>query len=457
MFVLGHTYNLQVCVFTIASVIRCIQCFKFAMQESSLNETKNDNPKVPITQKPAIAAKPKYIPPVKLKRIPREDVPQQQSLPSRRPNVGDYGLPKEIVRSDKKVEYSERYTTQMEMFQPFASHVPPPEAFKNGSFVEYTVKYEEYTKCTEKCDKFSLHQHKTAEEATQTTKAPNSPSTVCCSILSNAATDCCGIINNPNKKELNGKTMTKVDSVDSNSSDSGGFKDFVQLDVAQKSQNENSGNQTQTHQRMASQGEFLPKDREVRLSHQRKSSQPEFLFHESRQSLPQPKQTYVANAQALAQFLPQEQRTYNPACFDRPDDSGRHHPVGKINVAQTSQMFLEKSEEKASNQKPRPQLIPHSQFQQSTKKIEELLSQRYDKERNARKGQSCLVDGESSLDVEQKMSVQKQIQQKLQADLQQTVKQIQEIQSIELRLPQNRKWTEVCIYAEILSVIAIQI
>lgn len=413
------------------------------MQESSLKETKNDNPRVPTTQKPTIAAKPKYIPPVKLKRIPREDVPQQQSLPTRRPNAGDYGLPKETVRSDKKVEYSERYTTQMEMFQPFATHVPPPEAFKNGAYVEYTVKYEEYTKCTEKCDKFSLHQHKTAEEATQTTKAPSSPSTVCCSILSNAATDCCGIINNPNKKELNGKTMTKVDSVDSNSSDSGGFKDFVQLDVAQKVQSENSNQQQQpqTHQRMASQGEFLPKDREVRVSHQRKSSQPELLsYQESRQSLQQPKQTYVANAQALAQFLPQEQRTYKPSSFDRPDD---RHPVGKINIAQTSQLFLEKPEDKT--QKPRPQLIPHSQFQQSTKKIEELLSQRYEKERSARKGQSCLVDGESSLDVEQKMFVQKQIQQKLQADLQQTVKQIQEIQSIELRLPQNRKWTEVCI------------
>lgn len=422
------------------------------MQESSLKESKNDNSKVPTSQKPAIAAKPKYIPPVKLKRIPREDVPQ----PTRRPNL-DYGLPKEIVRSDKKVEYSERYTTQMEMFQPFAPHVPPPEAFKNGAYVEYTVKYEEYTKCTEKCDKFSLHQHKTAEESTQTTKAPSSPSTVCCSILSNAATDCCGIINNPNKKELNGKTMTKVDSVDSNSSDSGGFKDFVQLDVAQKMQTENNGNQqSQTHQRMASQGELLPKDREVRVSHQRKSSQPEFSYQENRQSQQQPKQTYVVNAQALAQFLPQEQRTYKSS-FDRPDDSSnRQHPVGKINIAQTSQLFLEKSEDKT--QKPRPQLIPHSQFQQSTKKIEELLSQRYEKERSARKGQSCLVDGESSLDVEQKMFVQKQIQQKLQADLQQTVKQIQEIQSIELRLPQNRKWTEVCIkFLSILCIFFLQI
>lgn len=86
-------------------------------------------------------------------------------------------------------------------------------------------------------------------------------------------------------------------------------------------------------------------------------------------------------------------------------------------------------------------VIPQSQFQQSHKKIEEMLAQRLERDKMGRKG--CLVDGEANQDIELKMVVQKQIQQKLQADLQRTVKQIQEKQSIELRLPQNRRWTEV--------------
>lgn len=355
-----------------------------------MQEQAKEKPKVPV-QKPAIAAKPKYIPPVKLKRLPRDDV-------SKRPNPTDPKEPQEVTYTDNRTV--ERYSTQMEMFPHYPYQVPPPEGFKNGSYVEYTVTYEEYSKC----DKFSLHQKQ--EEAT---KAPNSPSTVCCSILSNASADCCGVI--PNKKELSGKSITKVDSVDSNSSDSGGFKDFVQLDVAQQKQSEE------------------------KEASQRRPSQSDYSYRQSAKP-------NVPNAQALAQYLPQQdERTYKPITFDRTDECGRL--VGKLNVAQTSQLFLEKTEERNQPQKNRPQIIPPTQFQQSSKRIEELLSQRYDKERAARRGQSALVDGESSQDVEEKMMVQKQIQQKLQADLQQTVKQIQEIQSIELRLPQNRKWSEV--------------
>lgn len=390
------------------------------MQEPNLRERNNDKPKVPL-QKPAIAAKPKYVPPVKLKSqpLPKRDAPQQQQT------ARDYGVaketPKEVLHSEKKVEYTETYSTNV--FQPYTLHPhlpPPPEAFKNCAYVEYTTKYEEYTKCTEKCDKFTT-KPKIVEGPIA--KAPNSPSTVCCSILSNASNDCCGIIANPNKKELNGKTITKIDSVDSNSSDSGGFKDFVQLDLTQKSSDEKR-EQTQA------------------ISQQRVTSQTEFSSQTTRQSTAPPKQNYIPNAQALAQFLPQEQNTYKPFSLDRTDASSRQ-PIGKLNVAQASQKFLEKAEERKPFQKTRPQIISQTQFQQSTKKIEELLSQRYEKEKVTRKGQSCLLDGESSQDVEQKMLVQKQIQQKLQADLQQTVKQIQEIQSIELRLPQNRKFNEV--------------
>lgn len=398
------------------------------MQDSDLRE-RNEKSKVP-PQKPAIAAKPKYVPPVKLKSqpVPKRDVPQQQN-PSRRATSrgATKETPRELLQSERNVEYTEKsYSVQSDAFQPYMAHpqVPqaftPPDAFKNGTYVEYTTTYEGYTKYTEKCDKFTTDPIKSVD--VPLSKAPNSPNTVCCSILSNASNDCCGIIANPNKKELNGKTITKIDSVDSNSSDSGGFKDFVQLDIAQKLKAE--------------------KAEQIRpLSHQRKISQTECVPQETRQSSAPPKQHYVPNAQALAQFLPQDQNAYKHFGLDRTDASNR--PMSNVNVMQASQRFFEKVEERKPVQKARPQIISQTQFQQSTKKLEELLSHRYEKERVARKGQSCLLDGESSQDVEQKMLVQKQIQQKLQADLQQTVKQIQEIQSIELRLPQNRKWNEV--------------
>ncbi|XP_017772441.1 PREDICTED: uncharacterized protein LOC108559618, partial [Nicrophorus vespilloides] len=233
-------------------------------------------------------------------------------------------------------------------------------------------------------------------------KAPNSPSTVCCSILSQTANDCCGVIQA--KKELNGgKTLTKNESLDSNSSDSGGFKDFVQLELP---------SETKTHQRKISQPEFKTT---TPHTHHRQASQPEQTFQKP-------------SAQVLASFLPP---AVPEPSFPKP---------GKLNmVAQTSQMLFERAEERP---KPKPLLISQGQFQQSTKKLEELLSQRLAADKLTRLNPTCLLDGESSTDIEQKMLVQKQIQQKLQVDLKQTVKQIQEIQSIEYRLPQNRKWNE---------------
>ncbi|CAH0547802.1 unnamed protein product [Brassicogethes aeneus] len=334
------------------------------MQEG--NRPRIQGPKPAIPNKPAIASKPRFVPPVKVQRKPSQDAnpPRYSNAVEQKPQCNQKEL-----QSSRKIDYRE-----------------PKEYVAN-------VKYDEYTS---KCDKFShFEAYKKVEEMMQ--KTPNSPSTVCCSILSNATTDCCGIIN------LN-KNMIKIDSVDSNnSSDSGGFKDFVQLDV-------NKEKEFQTHQRKISQPDFLANAKLT--GHQRKSSQPDFMSQEVRQSFAQNKQHFVANAQALAHFLPQ-----------------------------TEHKIQQHKQQKTEDAKTKP-IAAHGQFQQSTKKLEELFAQRIEKEKVLRRGQHCLVEGESSQEVEQKIMVQKQIQQKLQADLKQTVKQIQEIQSIELRLPQNRKWNE---------------
>ncbi|CAH1975571.1 unnamed protein product [Acanthoscelides obtectus] len=219
---------------------------------------------------------------------------------------------------------------------------------------------------------------------------------------------------NVNNKAFAGKSITKIDSLDSNSSDSGGFKDFVQLDLNKPPSPEPE--KPPNHRRKASQPDFF--DSKL-YSHQRKASQPEVRHTFKHQQL-------KANAQALEQFLPQkEQKLLHEEEF--------RQQMSKLSVNQKTE------------DQPRPMkkpILAQGQFQQSTKKLEELLAQRLEKEKAVKKGQSCVVDGESSGDTEQKMIVQRQIHQKLHADLQQTVKQIQEIQSIELRLPQNRKWNE---------------
>ncbi|XP_031355663.1 uncharacterized protein LOC116179980 [Photinus pyralis] len=287
--------------------------------------------------KPVIASKPKYVPPINLKAQKNDE----------------YRVPKPLQPPETATFYtktqSERPTTLCDSFQP--------------------------------------------QESSK--KAPNSPSTVCCSILSNVGNDCCRIMVNPNKKELNGKTMTKMESVDSTSSDSGGFKDFIQRDVAE----------LKTHQRKSSQPELAEQPTKT-FTHQRKSSQPE-------DPRPAHKPNFVVSAQALEQFLPQA-----VDLRPRPPDD----------------RYLPKVEK-------RQPLIPPSQFQNTTRKLEEFLTQRIEREKMGRKG-GCLHDGENSGELDQKAMIQKQIQQKLQADLKRTVKQIQEIQSTELRLPQNRKWSE---------------
>ncbi|KAL1518282.1 hypothetical protein ABEB36_001926 [Hypothenemus hampei] len=297
-----------------------------------------DRERPKIAPKPVIATKPKYIPPVKI-------------LPKSTGNVAPISGSEHPRRRLPDVDARRQAFFMQNEKEPLYPPAHPKEKF-------YKM------------------------EVSQ--KPPNSPSTVCCSILSNATTDCCGIIQTP----LNGRMM-KLDWTDSTSSDSGGFKDFQPLENAIAFQH---------HQRKISQPEFF---RSMKLSeppptHQRKAS-----FESGTRSK-------TANAQALAHFLPQTEQ-----------EILRHH----------------QNKNDASRQSARPILS-----QQTTKKLEELLAQRLEKERSNKKGHH-VTDGCTEEDLEQKMRIQRQMQQKLHADLEQTVKQIQELQSTEYRLPQNRKWT----------------
>uniref|UniRef100_A0A6P7GXD1 Uncharacterized protein LOC114347647 n=1 Tax=Diabrotica virgifera virgifera TaxID=50390 RepID=A0A6P7GXD1_DIAVI len=395
------------------------------MQE---NNRGGERPK--IAPKPTIPSKPRYVPPIKIQQkiIHNESTNLQRKEPK--------PLHKELNRTrdlynfpqPQKTEYKELSMEKSDFITDF-KHIG----------IETNIKYDAYasTYLKENGDKFSsnLEPFKKVEDISQ--KTPQSPSTVCCSILSNATTECCGIIN-INKKQLNEKAITKVDSVDSNSSDSGGFKDFKQLDLTKRLSPdvENKAPEpNQVYQRNISQPDVKEKRSDHKqYTHDRKSSMSDYKFADIRLSVAQNKQNYVANAQALVQFLPQTEQQY----FQKPIQNiekteNFHQHIAKFtsNVNKTEEIKT----------KPKP-LIKQGQFQQSTKKLEEMLSQRSEKDQLPRKSLGYLADGESSQDIEQKMFVQKQIQQKLQADLQQTVKQIQEIQSIELRLPQNRKWSE---------------
>ncbi|XP_072390886.1 uncharacterized protein [Diabrotica undecimpunctata] len=394
------------------------------MQE---NNRGGERPK--IAPKPTIPSKPRYVPPVKIQQ--RIIHNENTNLTKREPKP----LHKELNRTrdlynfpqPQKTEYKDLSTEKSDFITDF-KHIG----------IETNIKYDAYasTYFKEKCDKFSsnLESFKKVEDIPQ--KTPQSPSTVCCSILSNATTECCGIIN-INKKELNEKAITKVDSVDSNSSDSGGFKDFIQLDLTKKISPdvENKPPEpNQANQKHMSQLDIKEKRSDHKqYSHERKSSMSDYKFADIRHSAAQNKQNYVANAQALVQFLPQTEQQY----FQKPIQNIEKTENFHQHIAKFTS--INKTEEIKAKPKP---LIKQGQFQQSTKKLEELLSQRYEKDKLPRKSLGYLADGESSQDIEQKMSIQNQIQQKLQADLQQTVKQIQEIQSIELRLPQNRKWSE---------------
>ncbi|KAJ8976781.1 hypothetical protein NQ317_009700 [Molorchus minor] len=279
------------------------------MQDNNRN---GERPK--IAPKPVIATKPKYVPPVKIQqRLIRDDnvnIPRRSNASEYTPSSKEVPITRDtrnISQCERKFDYREMYTTDKDNY-----------LSENQKLVVKTnIKYDEYssTYISEKCDKFSSNNENGKKFDDIPQKAPQSPSTVCCSILSNATQDCCGIIN-VNKKDLNSKSMTKIDSVDSNSSDSGGFKDFVQLDLSKKlsPDNDKKSGPHQLHQRKISQPDYLDKNiTENRpTGHQRKSSQPDYMSPEVRQSFAQNKQNFVANAQALASFLPQtEQKSCN--------------------------------------------------------------------------------------------------------------------------------------------------
>lgn len=372
----------------------------------------NDRPK--IAPKPVIASKPKYVPPVKLQERPTQQISNvPRKISDQRP------LPqKELPRTRETSLYpqSDKKTIITNEKQNYVNDN------KQQIGTAANIKYEEYSTSfiSGKCDKYMScydSNKKIIEHLPQ--KAPHSPSTVCCSILSNATTDCCGVIN-VNKKDLSTKNITKIDSLDSNSSDSGGFKDFIQLDVIK------STSPSEKHE-VTSDLKFL---------HQRKPSLSDFVTPEVRYTTVPHIKTTIANAQALAPFLPQ---TEQKILQHKHQQALTRHEGDFCTFSNANTTSYQKTEES----KPKPLKLAHSQFQESTKKLEELLSQRLEREKNIRKNQSSVVDDEFVQDVEQKMKIQRQLQQKLQADLQQTVKQIQEIQSIELRLPQNRKWTDV--------------
>lgn len=105
--------------------------------------------------------------------------------------------------------------------------------------------------------------------------------------------------------------------------------------------------------------------------------------------------------------------------------------------------FNQFNQEKIDDKPRLKPMVNTGQIKQTTEKLEEVFAHRMEIEKKVhRRGASC-HESDSQGHFEQQMNIQKEIQQKIQADLKQTVKQIQEIQSIELRLPQNRSWDEV--------------
>ncbi|KAK9880778.1 hypothetical protein WA026_013103, partial [Henosepilachna vigintioctopunctata] len=387
---------------------------------------KVDKPKY-SGSKPVIPSKPKYVPPVNLKcqKIQSQNITSGAQRPPNPSSTTDIG------RTFLKSSSEEcQYTTYKESYS-VQGNVPTSNPAKM-----IISRCDEYSSCyKEKTNKFSSFESNKVVEDQQ--KAPNSPSTVCCSILPNAAGDCCGTIN-INKKDIKcGDIMTKVDSLDSNSSDSGGFKDFIQptissvCPISDLRRNEYST----TTERKASHSEKLNERRNH--SHQRQTSQPDLTYHENRHACVQNKPTVVPSAQALAHFLPSsEQQIMTSLSSTETGTTIFNRRFSQSSLPQSRNLDDSKS------QKARPQISSQSSFQQSSKKLEELFAQRLERDKLAKKGMLCTSENENKKDIEEKMQVQRQIQQKLHADLQQTVKHIQEIQSTELRLPQNRKWPE---------------
>lgn len=375
------------------------------------NERNPNQEKPKITRpKPTIPSKPKYIPPVNLKVTPKTDSHLRPSTNGKdaflehkiRDNIYvkniDFGdkCPPETTENAKFIQHQSFKNPSHDL------QIGGSEArlrIKNGHEIATNVKVSEIEK---KFEKFS-------------TVAPNSPSTVCCSILSNSsAADCCGIMGQ--KKEMTSKSMTKIDSLDSNSSDSGGFKDFIQIESVKRLP------------------DFEAKFERKFEGHQRKFSQPDFL-----------EKSVSERAKSLTQSFSERKSTSESDDTRKPKtEIGR---LPKQNLVQTlAPSFTDKTEDISKNFQ-KPPVINQGQFKQSKKHLEELLAQRLESEKQRQKKINLTAGGDSSKhDFEQQMAVQKQFQQKLQADLNKTVKQIQEIQSTELRLPQNRSW-DVCSFS----------
>ncbi|KAL3284617.1 hypothetical protein HHI36_018771 [Cryptolaemus montrouzieri] len=399
---------------------------------------KLDKPKF-SGSKPVIPSKPKYVPPVNLKsqKLPTQTAaPGCQRIPPST-NVLNVMRPSlhTITQQSHYSAYEKSYLIQK------ASPAPNINEMTFSRSDEYSIS----THRDRSCNISTFEPKKTMNDV----KPPNSPSTVCCSLLPNAAGDCCRTINE-DKKDISSADITKVDSLDSNSSDSGGFKDFIQPTMSNMYSalsNIRRSDFSASHERKTSQPEvFDRKMIETRnQTHQRKASQPDLIYHESRsdsrQACVQNKPTVVPTAQALAHFLPSSEHKLMKGFSSIEIDAT------KVNK-RLSQTCLTENRNNDDMKSQKPQISSHSTFHQSTKKLEELFSQRLEKEKILRKGGTCLVESENIRDIEEKMQVQKQIQQKLQADLQQTVKHIQEIQSTEIRLPQNRKWCEVSLYIQ---------
>lgn len=361
----------------------------------------SEKPKI-TRPKPAIASKPKYVPPVNLKVIPKPD----QRFPAN-------------GREQSRLEEN-TVRHQGIPFRAEPSETYPPEPLIHQSFKTQGTTFKVTTIQTRNGhNEYKIPKPKNVVRNTEKAHsgAPNSPSTVCCSILSNTS-DCCNIMG-IHKKEIESKSMTKIDSLDSNSSDSGGFRDFIQLDNVKK---------------LSIETEKYKSDRKLD-GHIRKFSQPEFL-----------EKSVAERAKTLTQSFSERKSTEYVYQQNR-NELEDMRKVSRQNLIQhVVPNHIEKTEDTTNLSKTKPQLFSHGQFKQSTKKLEEVLSQRLERDKQRhRRGASCHdADATNQGKFEHQMIIQKEFQQKLQADLKQTVKQIQEIQSIELRLPQNRCWDEVC-------------
>ncbi|XP_018331886.1 ras-GEF domain-containing family member 1B-A isoform X1 [Agrilus planipennis] len=395
--------------------------------------------------KPTIASKPKYIPPVNIAF--QKFGQQQQSLQKTTyKSVSHYQDDSHNERKTLKDEFSGT--------RPLAFHKDPPPSTQQSdeqrAFQQQTSSSHQsviehcstcnYSKCqhfqTTKTNNSYKHYDERNDQFSSSKESSSSPSTVCCSILSNVSNDCCGITGIKENKTC--KSVVKVESIDSNSSDSGGFNEFLQREALLKLKHDQQ-QKTQLGKRIPSQPDCTIKNNNEfnqfkQFGHQRKFSQPEYPLKELKKPGP------VPTAQALEQFLLKPEQRH---CLSKKSDED----ISKSNSARSSSIYFEKNEDvgQISSQIKRTvgqKLYKQSRYEQSTKKLEELLLQRLEKEEMVAKSQNCMTTGYIAEDIDEKMMVQKQIHQKLQADLQRTVKQIQEIKSIELRLPQNKKWSE---------------